>query len=222
MQKKITLALAAALVALGSATFAADAPPDPSEAARQARMNAALQDERNGKPSADESLGTRMKRDASEAGHAVGNGARRAGHAIGHAASATGHAIGHAATATGHAIRNGVHRTGTALHNATIVSVSAHPSHAAASVPASSLPNTGTGHCAASTRPSFLSAARAAVPPAIHRASPAAVPPRVRLDIRRNIRQAVRQPVREPARWASCWPRPRSPARQAPPSPRRT
>jgi hypothetical protein len=108
MRKNIALAVTAALVALGSTAFAADNPPDSSEQARQARMDAALQDERSGKPAADESLGTRIKQDAASAGHAISNGAHRAGRAVAHAASATGHAIS-----------NGMHRTGQALHNAT-------------------------------------------------------------------------------------------------------
>jgi len=110
MHNKISLALvlAVASLAIGPVAHAQDAQPDASPQAREARMNAALQDARSGKPPADESVGTRIKRDAREAGHAISNGAHRAGHAIAHAASATGHAIS-----------NGVHRTGAAIHNAT-------------------------------------------------------------------------------------------------------
>ena len=122
MNKKISLTLAAALVALGSTAFAADTSPDPSDQARQERMNAALQDQRDGKPPADQSVGGRVKHDAAVAGHAISNGVHRAGHAVAHAASATGHAIS-----------NGVHRTGAAIHNATHPGTtrSGHPSTSA-------------------------------------------------------------------------------------------
>jgi hypothetical protein len=116
MRKSIAFLTAAALVAFGSATFAADESSD-SPQARQARMDAALRDARSGKPAESESLGTRVKQDASNAGHAIGNGARRAGHSIGDAASATGHAISNGAHRTGAAISNGAHRTGQAISN---------------------------------------------------------------------------------------------------------
>jgi hypothetical protein len=108
MRRHIAFLTAAVLVTLGSAALAADNPPDESSQARQARMDAALRDERSGQPSADGSFGSRVKRDASETGHAISNGAHRAGRAV-----------SHAATATGHAISNGAHRTGQAIHNAT-------------------------------------------------------------------------------------------------------
>jgi hypothetical protein len=111
---KLALPFAAALVALSGFALAQDRLPDPGndDAARQARMDAAYRDHREGKAERAEDT---VKRDARETGHAIHRGAQRTGAAVDRGATRAGHAIHRGATRTGHAIKTGAHRTGEAV-----------------------------------------------------------------------------------------------------------
>jgi len=105
---KIHAALAITLVALSAGAFAQD---EPSDAARQQRM-----DEAYANSHGTHVASSGVREDTREAGHAIHNGVRATGHAVHGAVRATGHAVHAGVRATGHAIHRGVRATGHAIH----------------------------------------------------------------------------------------------------------
>ena len=91
--KPMQLTLIAALFSVVSASAALAADAD-SAAARQQRMDQALEDYRNAQPGPAARTENSIKRGAHRAGMAIKRGAESAGHAMGHGMRKAGEAMG--------------------------------------------------------------------------------------------------------------------------------